>query len=161
MIWFSLNNDAKNILNIIKLSKIAEIEMINCSNLKTNYIEEDLNPDNISFKIHKITYKNIDFCQLSDLAFQNISKINPRELHLPSIDSISDIIRILKNFTDNMTVKFDWGDFDTFPLRFSNTEVTIKDKDNLFSLYWKEIWFSFLDLEHIEIKFIDKSNIWI
>ena len=61
-----------------------------------------------------------------------------------------------------MTVWFGWDSADEFTLKFSNSVIYLKDRDESLELYWKQLFFKYnYILNQDDILLLDKNNIRI
>ena len=65
---------------MLKKTSIQEIEELVFESLNSEEFEEITNSQNYNFKIQKLIYRE-SWESISDLALENISKINPQKLY--------------------------------------------------------------------------------
>ena len=66
---------------MLKQASIYEVERLDFECLKKEEFEKLIDPQNFNYQIHIIKYARNSWESISDLTFENISKINPQKLY--------------------------------------------------------------------------------
>ena len=136
---------ARQLLKMIQKSNILNVESLNFENLTLDDFHEVINSSNFNYKIKRLYYNSKDYSLINDTTLENIAKFNLSELILSRFSSVSNAIRVLSILPEKTNVSFGLEQTSLYSLKFLNTKVYLKDKDNALTVNCKEMLFGILN----------------
>ena len=127
------------LLNILKQANIVEVEQMYFSSITQNEFEEIIDPNNFNYKIQKLWYWINDLSLFNGFILNSLSIINPADLILRGLDFIKDEIKILSQLPEINTVYFNWDSSSYFSMKFLNTPIIFKDKNEPVKFNWRDV----------------------